>query len=398
VPELLFLLLPLAAASGWWLARRDAVPRGSGAVGAAPALFRGINYLLNEQPDKAIDVFVELAEVDGDAAEIHLALGGLFRRRGEVDRAIRIHQNLIARDNLSREQRGFALFELAQDYMGAGLLDRAELLFQEVIEHDVHREHALRGLIDIYQQERDWVKCLEVAERLKPLTDRPMGVEIAHYHCELAEEARRAGDADKAHKHLTRAQQSDPGGVRGTMLEGQMALESGEPQQALNLFLRVADRGAPYLPEILPELVQALGALGQDEAPILESLAARHPSPSLVLRLVEAIQRERGAPEAMEALTRYLAGHVDLAALERLLALQCENRLEGRGCLEPDRVVHQVVHYLLARQSPYHCVHCGFQARALHWQCPSCKRWGTVQPVQPECIPGDEVLEGPRIA
>ncbi len=396
--ELLFLLLPLAAASGWWLARRDAVPRRTGSSGAAPALFRGINYLLNEQPDKAIDVFVELAEADGDAAEIHLALGGLFRRRGEVDRAIRIHQNLIARDDLSREQRGFALFELAQDYMGAGLLDRAELLFQEVIEHDVHREHALRGLIDIYQQERDWVKCLEVAERLKPLTDRPMGVEIAHYHCELAEEARRAGDPDKARKHLTRAQQSDPGGVRATMLEGQMALESGEPQQALDLFLRVADRGAPYLPEILPELVQALGALGQDESPVLESLAARHPSPSLVLRLVETIERERGAPAAMEALTRYLAGHVDLAALERLLALQCENRLEGHGCLEPDRVVHQVVHYLLARQSPYQCVHCGFQARTLHWHCPSCKRWGTVQPVQPECIPGDEVLEGPRIA
>jgi len=398
VLELLFLLLPLAAASGWWLARRDAAAPRTGAPGAAPALFRGLNYLLNEQPDKAIDEFTKLAEVDGDTAEIHLALGGLFRRRGEVDRAIRIHQNLIARDNLSREQRGFALFELAQDYMGAGLLDRAELLFQEVTEHDVHREQALRGLIDIYQQERDWVQCLEVAERLKPLSDRPMGVEIAHYHCELAEEARRAGDTAKARKHLGRAQQADPGGVRATLLEGQMALASGEPQRALDLFLRVADQGAPYLPEILPELVQALTALGQDEATVLESLAARHPSPPLVLCLAEAIERERGAPAAMEALTHYLAGHVDLAALERLLALQCENRVEGHGCLESDRAVHQVVHALLARQSPYQCVHCGFQARSLHWQCPSCKRWGTVQPVQPECIPGNEVLEGPRIA
>lgn len=396
--ELLFLLLPLAAASGWWLARRDAPPRGTAAPGAAPALFRGLNYLLNEQPDKAIDVLVELAEVDGDAAEIHLALGGLFRRRGEVDRAIRIHQNLIARDSLSREQRGFALFELAQDYMGAGLLDRAELLFQEVTEHDVHREHALRGLLDIYQQEREWVKCLEVAERLKPLIDRPMGVEIAHYHCELAEEARREGDSDQARKHLAQAQRADPSGVRATLLEGQMTLDSGEPQRALDLFLRVADQGPPFLPEILPGLVQALGALGRDETPVLESLATRHACPPLMLSLASAIERERGRPAAIAALTDYLARHVDLAALERLLAIQAQEAAAADGSAEHDRVVHQVVHYLLARQSPYHCVHCGFQARALHWQCPSCKRWGSVQPLQAECIPGDEVLQGPRLA
>lgn len=395
--ELLFLLLPLAAASGWWLARREAAAREPGAPGAAPALFRGLNYLLNEQPDKAIDVLVTLAETDGEAAEIQLALGGLFRRRGEVDRAIRIHQNLIARDTLSREQRGYALFELAQDYMSAGLLDRAELLFQEVVEHDVHREQALRGLSDIYQQERDWVKCLEVAERLKPLTDRPMGVEIAHYHCELAEEARRSGDRAKAHKHLARAQQADPSGVRATLLEGRMALESGEPQRALDLFLRVADQGPSFLPELLPELVQAIGALGQAETPVLEALAARHPLPPLMLCLAKVIERERGAPAAIEALTQYLAGNVDLAALEHLLALLSKQTPADAPSLELDRVVHQVVRYLLARQSPYQCNHCGFQARALHWRCPSCKRWGTVHPTQPERIPGDEVLRGPRI-
>lgn len=396
--ELLFLLLPLAAASGWWLARRDIASPGCEHSGTAPALFRGLNYLVNEQPDKAIDVLAKLAEVDGEAAEIHLALGGLFRRRGEVDRAIRVHQNLIARDSLSQEQRGFALFELAQDYMAAGLLDRAELLFQEVIEHDCHREQALRGLADIYQQERDWVKCLEVAERLKPLTDRPMGVEIAHYHCELAEEARRSGDPAKAQRHLARAQQADPGGVRATMLEGQMALESGAPQRALDLFLRVADQGPPFLPEILPELVQALGALGQEEAPVLESLAARHPSPPLMLCLARAIERERGPQAAIEALTRYLAGHVDLAALERLLALEGEESPPMGADPMRDRVVHAVVRHLLAHQSAYQCNHCGFQARALHWRCPSCKRWGTVHPVQPERIPGDEVLQGPRLA
>ena len=192
--ELLFLLLPVAAASGWWLARRDGSARRSPPEGSAPAFLRGLNYLLDEQPDKAIDVFLELAEVDGETVETHLALGSLFRRRGEVDRAIRLHQNLIARHNLSRDQRGLALFELGQDYMRAGLLDRAELLFQELVDLGLHRERALRGLLDIFQQERDWEKCLEMAERLKPFTDRPMFREMAQYHCELAEEARRRAD------------------------------------------------------------------------------------------------------------------------------------------------------------------------------------------------------------
>ena len=399
--ELLFLLLPVAAASGWWLARRDGAGQHQESSGAAPAFFRGLNYLLDEQPDKAIDVFLKLAEVDGETVETHLALGSLFRRRGEVDRAIRIHQNLIARDTLSREQRGFAMFELGQDYMSAGLLDRAELLFQEVVELGMHRQRALRGLLDIYQQERDWLKCLEVAERLKPLTDRPMGPEIAQYHCELGEEARRAGDAVEARRHVARAQEAQPGCARAVLLEGRMALESGDNQAAFSQFLRVADQGTPLVPEVLPELIQAARALGRDEVALLESLAVRHSSPQLILALADAVLSERGPEAAMETLTRHLAANVDLAALERLLALQAEQGQADQGQTSAqgrDQVVHRVVHYLLARQPAYQCEHCGFSARAMHWQCPSCKRWGSVQPVQPERIPGDEVLQGPRIA
>ncbi len=401
--ELLFLLLPVAAASGWWLARHDGAARSRRAPGSAPAFFRGLNYLLDEQPDKAIDVFLELAEVDGETAETHLALGSLFRRRGEVDRAIRLHQNLIARQSLSAEQRGYALFELGQDYMRAGLLDRAELLFQELVDLGLHRERALRGLLDIFQQERDWGKCLEVAERLKPFGERPMIKEIAQYHCELAEESRRRGDLTGARRHLARAQIADPGGVRATLLQGQMALAEGDARTAAALFMRVADQGARYVPEVLPALLEALAALGRtDQLEVLESLALRHPSPPLMLSLSDAVLAERGLDAALETLTRYLAGHVDLAALERLLDLQ-SRVADGEGERPSrdrarERVVHDAVRYLLARQSAYQCDHCGFSARALHWQCPSCKRWGTVQPVQPERIPGDEVLSGPRLA
>lgn len=391
--ELLFLLLPVAAASGWWLARREPATRRCDGSGATPAFFRGLNYLLDEQPDKAIDVFLHLAEVDEDTVETHLALGSLFRRRGEVDRAIRIHQNLIVRDNLSRDQRGFALFELAQDYMRAGLLDRAELLFLEVVELGLHQERSLRGLIDIFQQERDWKKCLEFAERIKPFTERAANSEIAQYHCELAEEARAAGDIERAREHLVRAQSSDPGCIRALILEGRIAMAAGEHQRAADLFLQVAHQGAPFVPEILDELQQTLDILGRDRVEVLRSLVDGHSSPPLILALAEAVLSDQGAGAAADLLTSYLSGHADLAALERLLSL----RIRDGDDNERERVVCEVVRHLLARQSVYQCEHCGFSARSLHWQCPSCKRWASVKPVQPDPIPGSEVLRQPRI-
>ncbi len=417
---LLFLLLPVAAASGWWVARRAVPPARRSGSPSAPEFFRGINYLLDEQPDKAIDVFLKLAEVDGETVETHLALGSLFRRRGEADRAIRIHQNLVARNTLSTEQRGYALYELGQDYMRAGLLDRAEVLFRELAEIGLQPERALRGLLDIYQQERDWRQCLEIAERLKPFSERPLDTEIAQYHCELAEEARRRGDAAEVRRDLERALEVDPQCVRASIIAGQVALEAGDGSAALALFLEAADRGARYVPEVLPDLIRTLDVLraarsdtlpdrirevrGEgpgrtDVVEVLERLLAREPSGPLVLALSDEQLRAGGADLSARTLTDYLERHVDPAALERLLDLESRERALGGG--EPARraeVVHRVVRYLAARQSPYQCDHCGFSARSLHWQCPSCKRWGTVHPVQPERIPGDEVLRERRIA
>ncbi len=332
-----------------------------------------------------------------------MALGSLFRRRGEVERAIRIHQNLVARDNLNAEQRGYAVFELGQDYMRAGLFDRAETLFQDLVDTGLHRERALLGLLDIYQQERDWVRCLEVAERLEPLTERPMNGEIAHYHCELAEESRRTGGAAEARRQLRLAEQSDPGCVRAAMLEAEIALADGEIDAALQRLLGVAGQGAPYLPDILPSLVQALDRTRPGQVVgTLETLAQDHPSPPMMLTLSDAVERERGPAAAADRLTRYLAGHADLLALERLLDLQgrdsgadADADAESR---RRERIVLEVVRHLLPRQPVYQCEHCGFEARALHWQCPSCKRWGSVKAVEPERIPGDEVLTGRRIA
>ncbi len=231
--EWLFLLLPVAAASGWWVARHGPAARPSPGAMPDATFLRGLNYLLDQRPDKAIDVFLRLAEVDSETVEIHLALGSLFRGRGEVERAIRIHQNLVARPGLDPAQRGFALYELAQDYMRAGLFDRAESLLLELAEIEPQGRRALKALIEIYQQERDWTNALAVGERLQRLTSRPMAAELAQYRCELAEEALRSGDVQRAGDQLEAAQHVYPQCVRALILQARIEMGRGDAAAAL---------------------------------------------------------------------------------------------------------------------------------------------------------------------
>ena len=385
--EWLLLLLPVAAASGWWAARRGDARNGAAGSTTDPSFFRGLNYLLNEQPDKAIDVFLKLVEVDGETAETHLALGSLFRRRGEVDRAIRIHQNVVARPNLSKEQRGYALYELGQDYMRAGLFDRAESLFGELVEMQVYRKRALEALREIYQQEKDWVRCLNVAEQLQALTGESVRAEMAQYHCELVQEALKAGNGEAADEQLARAQAADPRCARATMLQGQMAMARGDAKAAVSIFHRVAEQGPQFLPEILPELLEAYRRSGRgNPIPELRRLHRDCPSPSLALALADALQREEGDDAAIAFLVDYVSRYADLSSLERLLGIYGPTLKDDTKTQAIYRAVLAVVDHLASRQHDHQCEHCGFVARRLHWQCPSCKHWGSIKPVQPQPI------------
>ncbi len=392
--EWLFLLLPVAAASGWWLARR-AAHRCPDAE-REPVFFRGLNYLLNEQPDKAIDVFLKLAEVDSETVETHLALGALFRRRGEVDRAIRIHQNLVARPNLGAAHRGFALYELGRDYMLAGLFDRAESLFKELVERRLQEERALRALIEIYQAEKEWPKCLETAEALQRSSGESLSTEIAQYHCELAEQCLRDGKPERARSHLLDAQAVDDNCIRASLVQARMELTAGDPETAALLYRRVAQRGPQYLPAMLPGLMECWQRLGRESITVeLEALFEQHPSPPLMLRLCDAIETERGVAAAREFLVDYLGRHADLSGAERLLALR--QQFQQLPSAE-DGVLLEVIARQLAAQPVYQCDHCGFEARELHWQCPSCKRWGSIKAVEPEPIAEPAVLRQRQIA
>lgn len=379
--ELLLLLLPVAAASGWFAARRSQRAESEDGGHRDPAYFRGLNYVLNEQPDKAIDLFIRLLEVDSETVETHLALGNLFRRRGEVDRAIRIHQNLIARPSLSREQRALALLELGQDYMRAGLFDRAESLFRELVEMGVHRYKALSNLKEIYQQEKDWVQCLEVARQLEALSSEPQYPDIARYHCEMAEDALAAGDTAKAWNLCRLALEVDGGCVRATLIQAGMERARGDLRAAIRSYRQVADQDPDLVPEMLPHLIDSCRQQGSlDELDdYLDRLYHTSKNSRILLARADLLAVRVGEGAALQAITDHLQSHADLAVLERYIELKRRSTdvAEYRETLD---ILQRLVRRLHDKQPAYQCGRCGFSARRLHWQCPGCKGWATVRP------------------
>jgi lipopolysaccharide biosynthesis regulator YciM len=379
---LVFLLLPVAAASGWFVARRSGErQRGDQVSQLSRTYFKGVNFLLNEQPDKAIEVFLELAEVDKGTVETHFALGNLFRRRGEVDRAIRVHQNLIARPTLSDEHRTQAVLELGEDFMRAGLLDRAETLFSDLVKLNTSAPAALRHLISIYQQERDWSKAIEHGRRYETATGEPMGKLIAQFQCELAEQARSQGDIPAARAHLAEAYKDDTHCIRAGIVEGQIELAAGNDQAAIRAFERVARHDVEYLPEFLKPLLSAYERRGERARArsFLAEMIERYPGVSALLAQTRLIDQDEGRDAATDFLTRQLRQRPSVRGQGALIDLGLDNsRPEERERL---LVLKQLTEQLVAGTPSYRCGRCGFGARAHHWQCPSCKNWGTVKPI-----------------
>lgn len=382
--NLLWLLLPVAAISGWYLARRMAP--GNGPNGSAGGLrsdyFKGINYLLNEQPDKAIEVFIKVLEVDSETVETHQALGNLYRRRGEVDRAIRIHQNLIARNTLSAEQRNEALLELGQDYLSAGLLDRAEDLFQELAGTEPYRVQALRQLIDIYEQEKDWENAVESARKLEMVTGNQLGGVIAHYHCEIAEKERQSGDLNAALKAVQKALDTHRGCVRASLLEGDILRQREDYERAIRAYQRVEDQNPDYLPETVERIHSCYHSLGRpgDIDSYLSRLMDRYGWITATLALAEIKQKEQGVDAAIEFMADQLRRRTSIRGLDRLLQLELQEA--GEGSTQHLQILKDLTGELLQDRPVYKCTHCGFPAKSLHWQCPSCKHWNTVMPIQ----------------
>ncbi len=374
------LFFPLFFGLGWAAARIDirhlvresrALPR---------SYFQGLNFLLNEQPDRAIEAFVEAVKVDPETVELHFALGSLFRRRGETERAIRMHQSLIERDDLPEELKLQALSELGQDYLKAGLLDRAEDIFDKLRESP-RAEDAKRNLLEIYQLEKDWAKAIAIAAEL---TDFASQKEIAEYHCELAAAEMMRARPEAAAEHLRSALERNRKCVRASLLQGDIAAQQGRLEEAIACWQRIEQQDPPYLALVAKRLLEAFRKLERREEGLLllRGYLERYPSLDL-LDVVFQLVIEAEGPEAAYGLVRdELRRNPTLLGFDKLI----EARLliappEARADLDLAKGIVQGYTRRLAR---YRCDNCGFKARQFYWRCPACGGWETYSPKRTE--------------
>lgn len=381
--NLLWLLLPVAAASGWYLAKREYEQRaGKDSYELPQDYYKGLNYILNEQPDKAIELFLKLSELDPGVVEIHLTLGSLFRRRGEVERAIRLHQGLVSQSALTNELYVQALHELALDYMSAGLLDRTENLCLELVDLDGRNIAALHLLQEIYQQEKEWFRAIEMARKISVARSENLSHIIAHYYCELANDARKKGDVAQSRRMLDKALAEDSACGRAVIILGKIEQCLGNYREAIACYQRLELIAPEYLPEMLPSLQLCYEGTGQSQQLLdyLKRIAHRHHAVELVLGIARILNKHEGGETALQFLMQEVSANPSLRGVQCLLELDA-------GPHDQDGVRHlklikASLDKVLLNKPVYRCGGCGFTGMEMHWYCPGCKRWSSIKPIQ----------------
>lgn len=380
--NLLWLLLPIASLSGWVMGRKHALkPSGSHKKGLNYEYLVGLNYVINEQPDRAVDIFIKMLDVDGDTVATHLALGSLFRRRGEVDRAIRIHQNIIARPQLEKEQRVLALSELGKDYLKAGVLDRAERVFLELVSLGEELQSSLEYLLSIYQQQKDWQQCIHIAQKMGTITRVEMNANIAQYYCEMAQVECDHQHLDQALNYLKRALTLDKQCVRASLLQASIFTSKEDYKNTIRSLERVVKQNPDFICEIIEPLNYAYAALGKTAKYIdfLKLLLEEYPRTSIVLALSEFILTTDGEQAAIDFVTEQISRTPTLKGLQHLIQLYVDNSTgDAKSKLT---LLNNLVGQLLADKSIYRCNHCGFSTHDLYWHCPGCRHWNSIQPI-----------------
>ena len=386
----LWWLLPIPAlffAMGWIAARIDIKHLLRESRALPLSYFRGLNFLLNEQPDKAIESFIEVVKVDPQTIDLHFALGSLFRRQGEIDRAIRMHQNLLDRPDLAADKREAVVFELAQDFHRAGLLDRAEELFTK-LQGTAFEHAALSFLLAIYEQEKDWPKAMAVTRRMEALAKQPYFKEIAQYHCELAQAALLRSEFDTARREIDLALAEYRGCTRATMLLGDLEAQQGNLAAAAEAWQRIESQNPAFLSLVADRLADAYRRLDKSAQGlrVLRAYQTQYPSLDLLNAAFTLTLTEEGAEPAAELIKSELARNPTLLGLDRLLEAQLVAAPpERRHDLE---LVKQLVGQHIKRLGMYKCDHCGFRARQYYWRCPGCNKWETYSPRRTEMPDG----------
>ncbi len=374
-------LLIVFAAAGWafaWFGDRDRDSELPARINAD--YIRGLNLVLSRRTDEALELFLQMAKVDDETLETHFALGHLFRRRGEMERAIRVHQNLLARPNLSQAQRDQALYALGEDYLGAGLFDRAESLFKDLTDSDTVATSALERLVYIYEREQEWELAIEAQRRLEARSGEKSS-HIAHYYCELAERARHDGDLNGARAYLSNTLRSETGAIRGTLIRAAIAKEEGDHERALGLYEQVLDRDSRFMPEVLPELFDCYAQTRRmpDFDGYIDGLVARDRTAVGNVAYASIVGELTGSQALARCVEEFVYGEETLARLVDVDTLRSAKPEHKSRALE--RISHALRSLGLA-SARYRCTNCGFSTRRFIWHCPSCKLWETLRPIQ----------------
>jgi len=377
------LAVPVFFGLGWIAARVDIKQILSESRTLPRAYFKGLNLLLNDQPDKAIDAFIEIVTLDPETADMHFALGNLFRRRGEIERAIRVHQNLLARPDLPQAQRAQAQYELGMDYLKAGLLDRAEETFNGLVEGS-YSVQAQRALLEIYQREKEWGRAIDAATGLQSSGAGARQKEIAQFYCELAQDALVRSDLADATALLDKALHADRNSVRATMLLGDVLLGQGDVEGAIATWKRVEQQSVPHVALVAGRLMDGYRRVGrpQEGVNLLRSYLAEASSIDLIDVVFKAVIELDGVEAAKQLVVDELRRNPTLLGLDKLL----EARLMDAPAhiWEELSMVKNLIHGYTTKLARYQCSHCGFKARQYYWQCPGCSRWETYPPRRTE--------------
>jgi lipopolysaccharide assembly protein B len=345
---------------------------------------RGLNLVLSRKTDEALELFVQMAKVDDETLETHFALGHLFRRRGEVERAIRVHENLLARPNLSDVQRHQALFSLAEDYLGAGLFDRAEERLNELVESPTLAEAALEKLVYIYEREREWEKAIDSQRKLEMFRGAKSN-QVAHYYCELADQARAAGDRELAKSYLKNTIRSETGQLRGALIRAGLAKDERSFTEAIGLYEQIIEKDRSFISEVLPPLMECYRSI--DKLPYFDAKIAKWIERDATLRrdfaygtiVGDLSQSGTGSDALASCVESFVLGNEVLARLVNAAELETLSSEERRHAI--DRIT-QGLRQIAMSSARYRCSNCGYSTQRFIWHCPSCKLWETVRPIQ----------------
>lgn len=382
--ELLFLLLPVAAGYGWVMGRnsvRQAQRKTSSIL--SKHYFKGLNFLLSDQPDKAVDTLIKMIDVNNDNVETHIAMGNFFRHRGELDRAIKIHQSLVGQEQIDPSLKETALYELGRDYILAGFLERAEGAFLQLLESEKHFLNAQQQLFSIYQTTKEWERAIELAENMmnnhgdsEELCNR-----IAHFYCEHAAIHVKHQEFNKAEKDLQKAIMSDEHIVRPWLMLAEISIEQEDYDSANEYLKQVPVRDITWFSEAVPLLQKCAEKTKNNK--VLSMLLDEYEEQcaTAYLAKVRLIAEEKGSHEAAEFLLNQLQKSPTMKGFHTLLGLY-EAAPENNDTGESLHLLQDLVENQLKQRPKYRCLNCGFSGRKIHWLCPSCKHWGLMKPIK----------------